>query len=211
MMLNYKQISFKTTVLEFHDIEPTLKNLLVPLQLLFLLAYSVANGISPHESANGSATYTVPAVNVLSRGVLRMDSTRIAHYLEFMYPSPPLPLTPNLGTEVETKSRAQLAVLSFVSVAPREVRILSSEAQAYFHRTREARMGGRKLEFLLEGEDEAWRNAEGGLREVGSLLLTNEAHGPFLLGEQGVICRYLHSRKFAVRTRDGRRTIKAIL
>ena len=113
-----------------------------------------------------------------------MDSASIAQYLESTYPSPPVPLTSPLGTEIEAKSRAVVAAVARVSVVPREIRILSPEAQAYFRRTREPRIGGQKLEMLLDCEDEAWEDAEGGLREINSLLLTNKDRGPFLLGEQ---------------------------
>jgi glutathione S-transferase len=183
MMLSHKQISYRTIFLEFPDIKPTLEALFVlPISSNFR-ANRATSGIPPHDPSKAVA-YTVPAISIPSRKTLLMDSAPIAQYLETTYPSPPLPLTSDLGIEIESKSRAQLNKILQFSVTPREIRILSPRAQEFFRRTREPWLGDQKLETVLEGEDEVWKSAEDSLREVGSLLLTNKARGPFVLGEQ---------------------------
>lgn len=114
-----------------------------------------------------------------------MDSVPIAMFLEKTFPEPPLQLTSELGREVEEKARNVIGPAFRVSVVPREVNIFSARSQEHFRRTREA-MFGCKLEDLLSGdkEDKAWKHIEDGAKEVGQLLLRNEATGPFVLGPQ---------------------------
>ena len=82
-----------------------------------------------------------------------MDSDPIAQFLESTYPDPPVPLTSELGREIETKARAVVGRAFSTSVMPREIRILSPRAQEYFRRTREAWLGHR-LEDLLDADKE---------------------------------------------------------
>lgn len=112
-----------------------------------------------------------------------MDSLPIAQFLESTYPDPPVPLTSELGREIETKARGVLGKAIYSSVMPREIRILSPRSQEYFRRTREASLGHR-LEDLLDGdkEDQVWDGVGGVLGAVGDLIRTHNADGPFVLG-----------------------------
>ena len=112
-----------------------------------------------------------------------MDSTLIAQFLEATYPDRSIPLTSELGHEIESKSRTVIGPIFRDSIMPREVNILSPRSQEYFRRTREAALGC-KLEELLSGEREelAWRKVEDDIRAVEQLLLTNEKEGQFVLG-----------------------------
>jgi glutathione S-transferase len=112
-----------------------------------------------------------------------MDSTLVAQFLEATYPDRPIPLTSELGREIESKSRTVIGPIFCDSVMPREVRILSPRSQEYFRRTREAAFGC-KLEELLDSEKEesAWRKVEDDIHAVEQLLLTNEKEGQFVLG-----------------------------
>ncbi|KAM0437915.1 hypothetical protein ACHAPT_002280 [Fusarium lateritium] len=170
MMLNYKSIPYRTIFLEFPDIEPTLQGL----------------GLAPHDSGPGSKhKYTVPAIHHVSTNTYIMDSPAIAEFLESTYSSPPLPLTSELGREIETKARSAVGPAFGVSVIPREINILSPRAQEYFRRTREALLG-RRLEDLLdlEKEEQAWASMGEKMRDLGELMRTHKADGPFLLGAQ---------------------------
>ncbi|KAB2569268.1 hypothetical protein DBV05_g12058 [Lasiodiplodia theobromae] len=116
-----------------------------------------------------------------------MDSTPIALFLESTYPAPPL--TPPSGHDLAIQSRARAAVgpAFRTSITPRELRILSPRSQEYFRRTREAALGVQRLEELLEPpgkEEEVWRGVEGAMREVGEMMRTSKAEGPFVLGER---------------------------
>jgi glutathione S-transferase len=114
-----------------------------------------------------------------------MDSVPITIFLENTYPKPPLQLTSELGRELEAKGRAAIGPVLRVSILPREINIISPRAQEYFRRTREAVLGCRLEDLLSDGrEEKAWRQVENELTEMGKMLLTNEAKGPFVLGPQ---------------------------
>lgn len=112
-----------------------------------------------------------------------MESGPIAQFLESTYPDPPVPLTSELGREIEAKARAVGGKTFSRSVMPREIGILSPRSQEYFRRTREAALGHR-LEDLLDPDEEekAWEAVGEGMRAVGELMQTHKAEGPFVLG-----------------------------
>ena len=114
-----------------------------------------------------------------------MDSVPIAEFLESTYPNRPVPLTSELGRKVEAKARSVGATTFRMSIMPREINILSPRSQEYFRRTREASLGHR-LEDLLDTtkEDQTWAALDKGMREVGELMRTNKAKGPFILGSK---------------------------
>ncbi|KAI9845942.1 MAG: hypothetical protein M1838_001491 [Thelocarpon superellum] len=168
LMLNYKRIPYRTIFLEFPDIEPTLKGL----------------GLVPGESVSGhQIKYTVPAIQHVPTNKYMMDSAPIAQFLESTYPDPPVPLTSELGREIEAKARAVVGLTFRASVMPREIGILSPRAQEYFRRTREAALEYR-LEDLLDPdkEEQAWNAVGDGMRAIGELMRTHKADGPFILG-----------------------------
>ena len=110
-----------------------------------------------------------------------MDSDPIAQFLESTYPDPAVPLTSELGREIEAKARAVLGTAFRTSVMPREMEILSTRAQVYFRRTREASLGHR-LQDLLDKEEQTWNAVGDGMRAVSELMRTHKADGPFVLG-----------------------------
>jgi glutathione S-transferase len=109
-----------------------------------------------------------------------MSSILVARFLESTYPNPPVPLTSEMGDAISAKVRAILAPVFAKSVMPREAEILSPRSAEYFRRTREPTLG-RKLEDLLQGEQDAWELAENDLRGVAEMI-TSE--GPFVLGAE---------------------------
>ncbi|KAJ4291731.1 hypothetical protein N0V90_009626 [Kalmusia sp. IMI 367209] len=112
-----------------------------------------------------------------------MDSVNIAQFLEATYPDPPLPLTSELGRQIEVKARAVVGRAFRVSVEPRELSVISPRAQEYFRRGREAALG-HSLEALLDTEEQVWKEVEGDAQAVGELMRTNKADGPFVLGKE---------------------------
>ncbi len=144
----------------------------------------VLSGLVPGESASGSkGKYTVPVIRHVPTNKYMMDSAPIAQFLESTYPDPPVPLTSELGREIEAKSRSVVGTAFRTSVMPREIGILSPRAQEYFRRTREASLGHR-LEDLLDPdkEEQSWNEVSEGMRAVGELMQTHKADGPFVLG-----------------------------
>lgn len=139
------------------------------------------SGLVPKESASGK--YTVPAVQHVPTNTYMMDSVPISQFLESTYPDPPVPLTSELGREIEAKARAVLSTAFRTSLMPREIDILSPRAQEYFRRTREASLG-HPLEDLLDPnkEEQTWNALGDGMRSVGELMRTHKADGPFVLG-----------------------------
>jgi len=114
-----------------------------------------------------------------------MDSVPIAQFLESTYPDPPVPLTSELGGEIEARARTVVGPVFRTSVMPREIGILSPRAQEYFRHTREASLGHR-IEDLLDSdkEEQCWNAVGDGMRALGELMRTHKADGPFVLGAQ---------------------------
>ena len=142
------------------------------------------SSLVPSESATGyEYKYTVPAIQHVPNNTYMMDSVLIAQFLESTYPDPPVPLTSELGREIEAKARAVVGTAFRTSVMPREMGILSPRSQEYFRRTREASLGHR-LEDLLDPdkEEQVWNAVGDGMRAVGELMRTHKANGPFVLG-----------------------------
>jgi glutathione S-transferase len=112
-----------------------------------------------------------------------MESASIAEFLESTYPDPPVPLTSELGRQIEDQARAVVGKTFQASVMPREINILSPPAQEYFRRTREALIGHR-LEDLLDSdkEEQSWNAQADRINAVGEIMRTNKADGPFVLG-----------------------------
>ncbi|QGA21099.1 hypothetical protein EYB26_008809 [Talaromyces marneffei] len=112
-----------------------------------------------------------------------MDSLVIAQFLESIYSEPPVPLTSELGRQIQVKSRSILGKTLSDSIMPREIYILSPRAQEYFRRTREASIG-RSLEDVLDPtkEEQDWLAIDPELRAIGELMRTNKDEGPFILG-----------------------------
>ncbi|EED13715.1 conserved hypothetical protein [Talaromyces stipitatus ATCC 10500] len=171
LMLNYKRIPYKTIFLEFPDIEPTLKEL----------------GVNPGKTVDGSQSkYTVPTIHHIPTNTYIMGSIAIAQFLESTYPEPLVPLTSELGREIELKSRSLVGKTFSNSITPREIRILSPRSQEYFRRTREAAMGCPLEDMLLDPktEEQNWLAIDADMRAVGESMRTNKAEGPFVLGAQ---------------------------
>ncbi|KAM0318093.1 hypothetical protein ACHAPQ_010812 [Fusarium lateritium] len=170
LMLNYKKITYRTIFLEFPDIEPTMREL----------------GIAPHDpSSRSHASYTVPVIQHVPTGKYIMDSPAIAEFLESTYPNPPLPLTSDLGREIEAQARSAMAPALRISIQPREILILSPRSQEYFRAKTETHLGC-KLEDSIdqESEEKAWADVGKKMESLGELMMTNKADGPFLLGAQ---------------------------
>ncbi|KAI0132941.1 hypothetical protein BJ170DRAFT_615792 [Xylariales sp. AK1849] len=166
LILNYKHIPYRTIFLDFPDIEPTLKGL----------------GLVPSGSAAGPQ-YTVPAIHHVPTNTYMMDSDPIAQFLESTYPSPPVPLTSELGGQIWAQSRAVLGPAFRVSILPREIRILSPRGQEYFRRTREASLGPQFADLPdPDKEEQTWAAVGDGMRAVSELMQTHQADGPFILG-----------------------------
>lgn len=142
------------------------------------------SGLVLGESASGSKLkYTVPAIQHVPTNKYMMDSAPISQFLESTYPDPPVPLTSELGREIEAQSRAVLGTVFRTSILPREINILSPRAQEYFRRSREASLG-HPLEDLLhpDKEKQGWNAVDGNMRAIGELMQTHKADGPFVLG-----------------------------
>ena len=130
-----------------------------------------------------AAKYTVPAIHHVPTNKYLMDSGPIAQFIESTYPDPPLPLTSELGREIESKARLVVGVAFRQSIMPRETGVLSPRASEFFRRTREAPLEHR-LEDMLDGdkEEQTWKAVADDMRGVDELMLTNKADGPFVLG-----------------------------
>ena len=111
-----------------------------------------------------------------------MGSREIAAELEKLHPSPSLHLdSPALPPVEALIPNAIVSPLRAVMM-PKVPRLLNPPSAEYFERTRAEKFGC-PLEELAKktSEDEAWKEAEPGIKELGSLL--KKQGGPFFLGE----------------------------
>lgn len=114
-----------------------------------------------------------------------MESTDIAKFLESTYPDPPVPLTSELGRQIEAQARSVVGSTLSMSLTPREINVLSPRAQEYFRRTREASLGHPLEDLLdLDKEEQTWATLASKINDVGEMMRTNKADGPFVLGAQ---------------------------
>jgi len=162
LILNYKGIPYKTTWVEYPDIEPTL---------------------SPHLPPNPSPAipYTIPSIR--SGSTYIMDSRAIAAHLEASYPSPPLHLDSPVLPEVQSLLSKLLEPLRGVWMPRVPKNMLNPVSKEYFERTRAERLG-KTLEVFEkeEGGDEAWVEALPGAKALGEVLGREE--GPYVLGKE---------------------------
>jgi glutathione S-transferase len=128
--------------------------------------------------------YTVPAIHHVPTNTFIMDSVPISSFLESTYPRPPLPLSTDLGREVEADARKLLGPVVQTSIMPREIQILSPRAQEYFRRTREAALG-HPLEDLLspDKEEKMWAKVDSDLNTVGQMMQKHSSDEPFVHGK----------------------------
>lgn len=135
-------------------------------------------GLAPNEEG---AAYTIPTIR-LPDGKAVMDSRVIAAEIEKLYPSPSLHLDSPLLLQVEALNpKAMMAPLRGVVMPKIPRNLLNPSSAEYFEETRAKRFGC-PLEELEKKtpEDEAWKDAEPSIHELGSLL--RKQGGPFFLG-----------------------------
>lgn len=171
MALNFKGVEYKTEWIEYPDLEPTLKSFGVP-----------ANDLSDPAF---NASYTSPAVR-LEDGTVHMDSWKIAHELEKLYPSPSLRLDEPV-VELIRQHVGKLAKPLTANVIPKVPRNLLTEySRGYYERTRLQRFGMPLSELEKEkGGERGWEEVRGPAEEAAELLRKNG--GPFFLGHEGRI------------------------
>ncbi|KAF8838242.1 hypothetical protein BDN67DRAFT_955338 [Paxillus ammoniavirescens] len=164
--LGYKGLSFTTVWVEFPDIADLLKS----------------KGLKTN-------TYTLPAIEDPSTGVVVADSIEIAKYLDRTYPETPKLLPPGAlqllkqaGDAFPTTS-ANDAMIIFMVIGAEKLNPISKE---YYHRTREALFGERwtrlagfeNREQLVEQGTESTKAAWKKLSE-----LYDNTPGTFALGD----------------------------
>lgn len=184
MVLNYKNIDYKTEWVEYPDLEPYFKSLCIsPPHLLTSLYSQLFSGIPANDpKAPGYfAPYSSPAVKYPD-GTFGMDSWPIAHELEKRFPSPSLHLDDPIVVQVRD-SISKLMMPLIGHLLPKvPVVLLNPKSAEYFDRTREVSFGKPLPELEKEkATEQAWKDVEGPAKMFGDLLRKNS--GPFFLGE----------------------------
>ncbi|KAF2832915.1 glutathione S-transferas-like protein [Ophiobolus disseminans] len=168
LILNYKNIPYKTEWIEYPDLAPKLQAL----------------GIPPNDpSAPGYFTpYSSPAIRYAS-GSCGMDSWPIAHELEKQYPSPSLHLDDPIVVQMRDHvSNIMKPLVAHLLPKVPDV-ILNPVSAKYFNDTR-AQVFGMTLQEMERtmATEQAWEDAKPPAREVGKWLRMDGA-GPFFLGK----------------------------
>ncbi|KAI5456499.1 hypothetical protein BGZ63DRAFT_475764 [Mariannaea sp. PMI_226] len=165
LLLNFKDIDYRTEWLHGPDIEPTLASL----------------GIPPHKGGTEMVDYTVPAVR-LPNGKCIMESLAIATAIEALYPEPKVHLDSEAFTTVNHTLKWVLMRLAPVLVPRMPRECLSGPTIAYHIEARKKTFGMslKELEATRGGEG-AWERARSGLYKL-ALVLKKNGDGPFCLG-----------------------------
>jgi hypothetical protein len=167
MILNYKNVDYKTEWVEYPDLAPKFKAFDIP--------------PNPKDGPGYFTDYSSPAIKYAD-GTYQMDSWPIAHELERRYPSPSL----HLDDPVVVQIRDQIAsvVMPILPlIMPKVASLLNERSKPYFYETREQAMGVPLQEFEKNPPADCWEKAAGPAKEVGDLLRKHD--GPFFLGKTG--------------------------
>ncbi|KAI9649746.1 hypothetical protein NHQ30_002327 [Ciborinia camelliae] len=161
LVLNYKEIPYKTIWVEYPDIGPTLKSL----------------GITPNSTG---MPYTVPTIR-LPDSTYVQDSHSIASTLETFYPTPSLKInSPHLSQVEDLIPKLQLSIRP-LWMPLLATDLLNDPSRTYFEETRKERVGMPLAEYgEKEGGEKCWEDAEPVVRELGKLLKAEG--GPFIEG-----------------------------
>ncbi|KAK5107960.1 hypothetical protein LTR62_000505 [Meristemomyces frigidus] len=165
LVLNYKNIPYRTTWLSHPELQPTLQGA----------------GVSPN--AEGTP-YTVPCIQ-LPNGETVMESLAIATKLESLHPSPSLHLDANMHEKAKAVSFQVVRPLFpiFMPIIGRTC--IVDDAREYFYASKEAAFGMSLDEVEKKGGEQSWVAAQGGLQALKALLTENKVdEGPFILGSR---------------------------
>ncbi|KAI9688289.1 MAG: hypothetical protein M1820_010286 [Bogoriella megaspora] len=166
LLLNYKQIPYKTQWTEYPDLAPVISALNVP----------------PND--DGNAAYTSPAVVFHSDKTAIMESRKIAAEIEKRFPSKPVPIeTP--GREKVVKALQAFFPKVRTELIPNVPRnVLPERSKEYFERTRSETFGMDIYEWeKIKYGEKPWEACEGDIKELGKLYHEDES-GPFLEGNE---------------------------
>ncbi|KAF9234159.1 hypothetical protein BU15DRAFT_52957, partial [Melanogaster broomeanus] len=162
--LGYKGLPFTTVWVDYPDIAGLLKS----------------KGLKTN-------TYTLPAIEDPSTGVVMADSFEIAKYLDKTYPETPQLLPPPALRMLEQAdnafSGAGSASMVFMVLGAEQLNLVNKE---YYHRTREARFGEEwKKVASLENREQLVKLGMESMKEGWNKLseLYDSTPGMFLLGE----------------------------
>ncbi|KAG7091608.1 hypothetical protein E1B28_010627 [Marasmius oreades] len=169
--LNYKQLPYKTTWVEYPDIEKTCKQIGAP---------------PTSKKPDGSPAYTVPTIYDPNTGKSVSDSLKIMVYLEETYPSSPeRSLIPpgTWGLQLALLSLGPTILGSFSQfILPPGIKFLNEPSAKYC--TDRLVVGGRPLMDLeLQGEKRVveWEKVEHGFGVIDSWMKKEDK---FLMGDR---------------------------
>jgi len=184
LLLNYKQLPYKTIWVTWVEIEPTLRALgLEPLPGPGP-GYQVPVIVDPTPSTSGS-----------SPTIIR-DSTTIAQYLERTYPDPARLIFPGGSHALQALFVGHLDRIMYFSSLPHIVvplipQYIDEASWPYFHRTREAFFGKPLTELRPKGDAlvEAWGKVKADFDVIDAALANNDVArggrgGDFFMGNQ---------------------------
>ncbi len=165
LVLNYKQLPYRTEWVTHPEIAPKMESL----------------GIPPNSKGN---PYTVPVI-ILPDGTPVMESTKIAQTLESLHPQPSLHL--ETGLHEQCSQILDKIVFPLIAVfMPRVPRTMLVESSVdWFREAREKTFGNLDDMERERGGDKAWAAAKPGFEEMDKFLTEHKVdEGPFVKGSQ---------------------------
>jgi glutathione S-transferase len=169
MVLNFKQIPYTTSWIEYPDLAPKLSFLSIP--------------PNDRSAADYKTDYAIPAIT-LPDGTHMMDSWPIAHKLEDLCPSPSLHLDDPIVARVRDQIAHIMKPLTGFVIPKVPKRVLNERSAVYFNETRKERFGMSLVEVEEKlATEEMWEEARGPVMEAAGWL--RQKGGPYFLGETG--------------------------
>ncbi|KAK5677174.1 hypothetical protein LTS10_010363 [Elasticomyces elasticus] len=164
LLLNYKNLPYRTKWLKLKDVGEEIKAL----------------GVLPN--AGRGKPYTIPVLK-FPDGTLVMDSHEIAKRVERLYPRPSVGLDDDVLEEV-TQLTKEILVSFLPDLIPLSRDTMDESGRAWFEADRSALLRMSCDEYArLHGGEVAWGNAEGSMVKLKAALNEHKtSEGPFVRG-----------------------------
>jgi len=171
--LNFKNLPFKTVFLKYGEIAEKLQ----------------AAGIPPSSvNADGTPSYTCPAIFDPTTKTALAESAAIAAYLDKQYPNTPklFPVgTSALQSAFLDNLMGKISAIFRIGVAASN-RQLAGSSEEYFRTTREKMFGLSmdKMDPVGEERVQEWAKLKAGFEKLDEWLQASKSDGPYFLGKE---------------------------
>jgi len=182
LLLNYKNLPYKTKWLKLQDVGEEIEALYVPFHTWKVHVSELTQNRGVPPNAGRGKPYTIPVLK-FPDGKLVMDSHEIAKRIERLYPQPSVGLDDDVLEEV-TQLTKEILVSFLPDLIPLSRDTMDESGRAWFEADRSALLRMSCDEYArLYGGEMAWGNAKGSLVKLKAALNEHKtSEGPFVRG-----------------------------